>query len=108
MTDFVQVSTTAGTADEAHRIATALVERKLAACVQIIPQAHSIYRWQGEVEQAQESLCLIKTRRTLVGQVEAAIRELHSYDCPEIIVVAIESASASYLRWMDEQLSDGN
>lgn len=104
MTDYLQVSTTAATADEAERIAAVLVEQRLAACVQIIPQLRSVYRWQGKVEQANEWLCLIKTRRSLFDEVEAEIRRLHSYDCPEIIAVTIERGNEDYLRWLGEQL----
>jgi len=105
MTEYVQLSTTTSTADEAGAIATALVEQRLAACVQIIPQVQSVYRWQGKVEQASEWLCLVKTHRRLITQVEAEICLLHSYDCPEIIAVAIEGGSAAYLAWLGEQLN---
>jgi len=104
MTDYLQVSTTAATASEAERIATTLVEKRLAACVQIIPHVSSVYRWQGKVEQAKEWLCLAKTRRSRLPQVEAEICQLHGYECPEIIAVTIEGGSSNYLSWLDEQL----
>lgn len=103
-TDFLQLSTTTGSAEEAERIAKTLVEQRLAACVQIVPQVRSIYRWQDEIEQADEWLCLAKTHRALIPQVEAEICRLHSYDCPELIAVPIEAGSAEYLAWLDEQL----
>lgn len=104
MTDFIQLFTTTSTADEAEAIATALVELRLAACVQIVPQVRSVYRWQGKVEQADEWLCLVKTHRSLLLQVEAEIGRRHSYECPEIVAVSIEAASAAYLQWLGEQL----
>ena len=106
MSEYLQVSTTTSTASEAEAIAAALIEKHLAACAQIIPQVRSVYRWQGKIEQADEWLCLIKTRHALLLQVEAEIKRLHSYDCPEIIAVAITAGSADYLRWLEEQLSE--
>ena len=104
MTDYMQLSTTTATAEEAQQIATALVEMRLAACVQIIPQVRSVYRWQGKVEQADEWMCLVKTRRSLLPQVEAEIGRWHSYECPELIAVSIEAGSVAYLNWLGEQL----
>jgi periplasmic divalent cation tolerance protein len=103
MADYIQVSTAAGSREEADLIAKALIERRLAGCVQIIGPVQSIYRWQGQVEQAAEWLCLIKTTRTQYGDVEAAIRELHSYECPEVIATPIEAGSEAYLAWLAEQ-----
>ena len=104
MTDFVLVSTTTASAAEAEQIATALVEQRLAACVQIIPQVQSVYRWEGKIEQSDERLCLAKTRRSLLSQVEAEIIRQHSYECPEIIAVPIEAGSLGYLQWLESQL----
>ena len=83
MTDKRLVLTTAGSEEEARKIAHALVERKLAACVNIVPQIESVYRWQGKVESAREWLLLIKTTSEKFSVVRDAIRELHSYDLPE-------------------------
>lgn len=94
------VLTTAGSQAEAQKIARALVERKLAACVNIVPQVESVYRWQGKVETAAEWLLVVKTTQKRVKAVEAAIRELHSYDLPECIAVAINSGSRDYLKWL--------
>ena len=104
MTDFVQVSTTTASAAEAEQIATALVEQHLAACVQIIPQIRSVYRWEGKIEQSDEQLCLIKTRRSLLPQVEAEVIRWHAYQCPEFITVPIEAVSPGYLQWLEVQL----
>ncbi len=104
MTEYVQLSTTTSTAGEAEAIASALVELRLAACVQILPRVRSVYRWQGKVERADEWLCLVKTHRRLLPQVEAEIGRRHSYECPEIVAVSIEAGSDAYLDWLDEQL----
>jgi periplasmic divalent cation tolerance protein len=100
MTDKRIVLSTAGSQEEARRVAHHLVERKLAACVNIVPQVESIYRWQGKIESASEWLLLIKTTAEQFEKVRDAIRELHSYDLPECIAVAIEDGSPEYLRWL--------
>ncbi len=100
MTDKRIVLSTAGSEEEARKIARELVERRLAACVNIVPQIESIYRWQGKVESAREWLLLIKTTAEQFEKVRDAIRELHSYDRPECIAVAIEDGSPEYLRWL--------
>lgn len=102
MTDARIVLTTAGSQDEARKIAQALVERRLAACVNIIPQIESIYRWQGKVEGAAEYLLVIKTRARAFARVLDAIRELHSYDLPECVMLEIERGSDDYLKWILE------
>lgn len=106
MNAFLQISTTAATREDAERIAAALVERRHAACVQVVGPATSVYRWQGAVERCEEWLCLIKTTAAAYGAVEAAIRELHPYECPEMIATPIERGSAPYLAWIEEQAID--
>ncbi len=106
MTDLVQVLTTAGSEKEAGLIAELLVERKLAACVQVVGPIVSRYRWQGAVEEAREWQCLAKTTRDAYGAVEAAIREAHSYDEPEILATPIVAGSAGYLTWIEENVGD--
>jgi periplasmic divalent cation tolerance protein len=100
MTDFLQMQTTFERQVDAERLATALLERRLAACVQIIGPIQSTYRWQGKVETAEEWLCLVKTRRNLYDEVERAIIELHPYQTPEIIAVPIIAGSRAYLDWV--------
>lgn len=102
--EFIQVLTTAGSEQEAEAIATALVERRLAACAQTIGPIASRYRWQGTVETATEWQCLAKTEASLYPRVEAAIRELHSYEEPEIVATAIVAGSRGYLAWVDENV----
>lgn len=105
MTECVQVVTTAGSEEEAGRIASVLVERQLAACVQVAGPIVSRYRWQGEIEVEQEWQCLAKTTRAAYEVVEAAIREVHSYDEPEIIATPIVAGSAGYLAWIEENVT---
>jgi periplasmic divalent cation tolerance protein len=102
MTDKRIVLTTAGSEQEARKIANSLVERRLAACVNILPKIESVYRWKGEVDSANEWLLLIKTRAEKFPAVRDAILELHSYEVPECIVLQIEDGSLPYLQWLDE------
>jgi periplasmic divalent cation tolerance protein len=100
----VQVLTTVGSEEDAERISAALLERRLAACVQVVGPVLSRYRWQGAIEQAREWQCLIKTGTGAYDAVEAAIAELHPYDEPEIIATPIVTGSAGYLAWIDENV----
>ncbi|MBI3474430.1 MAG: divalent-cation tolerance protein CutA [Acidobacteria bacterium] len=104
MTDKRVVLTTCGSAEEARRIAQQLVERRLAACVNIVPQIESVYRWKNEVESASEWLLLIKTTADAFDALRAAIKELHSYDVPECVAIAVEDGSAAYLEWIGESV----
>jgi periplasmic divalent cation tolerance protein len=106
MKSYIQVSTTTETKEQAQTIAQHLVGAKFAACVQITGPITSIYRWKGKVENAQEWLCLIKTRDDLYNKVETAIKSLHSYETPEIIAVPIVKGSKEYLNWLDNELGD--
>jgi periplasmic divalent cation tolerance protein len=100
MGDFIQVTTTASTKEEAAKIAKALLEGRLAACVQILGPIESRYWWNGKIEQSTEWLCLIKTNRGKYSAVEAAIRANHSYEVPEIVACPIELGSEPYLDWL--------
>jgi len=104
MTDKLLILTTAGSDSEARKIATTLVERSLAACVNIVPRVASIYRWQGKVEAAEELLLIIKTAKAKQEQVQSTIRELHSYELPECVAIAVEGGSAEYLEWITDAL----
>jgi periplasmic divalent cation tolerance protein len=104
MTDKSLVLTTAGSYEEAQKIARQLVERKLAACVNIVPQITSIYRWKDQVEEARECLLIVKTTGSAFVQIREAIGELHSYDLPECISVRIENGSPEYLQWIGESV----
>ncbi len=100
MTGAVVVLSTAGSAEEAERIATALVAERLAACVNLVAPITSIYRWQGAIERGSEVLLVIKTRRAAATKLVARLRALHSYDVPEAIVLPITAGSRDYLRWL--------
>ena len=104
MTEYIQVATTTDSQSAAQTIATALVDRRLAACVQISGPIESVYRWQGKVETAQEWHCTVKTRSSLFENVAQAIGELHSYDCPEIVATPLAHVSDEYGWWLDKQL----
>ncbi len=105
MTDKRIVLTTAASEEEARKIARHLVERRLAACVNIVPQIASIYRWQGAVEEARECLLIVKTTAAAFGQVRESIAELHSYDVPECICLTVEDGLPTYLEWITESVS---
>ena len=100
MTNARIVLTTAGSQEEARKIAHALVERRLAACVNIVPHLESIYRWQGKIETAEEWLLLIKTQAELFDRVRNAVKELHSYDLPECLMLEVAAGSPEYLEWI--------
>jgi periplasmic divalent cation tolerance protein len=104
MTDKTLVLSTTESIDQARRIAEALLERKLAACVNIIPRITSIFRWKGEVQEAEEWLLLIKTNRSAFERLRAALKELHPYELPECIAVAIDDGSEEYLNWITDSL----
>jgi periplasmic divalent cation tolerance protein len=104
MTDNRLVFTTCGSLEEARKIAHALVERQLAACVNIVPQIESVYRWQGKVETATEWLLISKTTAEAAGRLREALTELHSYELPECIEIVIAGGSAAYLEWIGESV----
>ncbi|MBI1356295.1 MAG: divalent cation tolerance protein CutA [Acidobacteria bacterium] len=96
--------TTCGGADAAAELARALVERRLAACVNIIPGVRSFYWWDDAVQDDAEVLLLMKTDAETAPALEAAVRELHAYDTPEFVVLPVESGSAAYLEWIAANL----
>ncbi len=99
MTDAVTILTTAGSAEEADRIAEVLLNEGLAACVQITP-VRSRYVWKGAVQREDELLLLVKTRATLFEPVRARIRSLHSYETPEIVALPVSAGDPDYLAWI--------
>ena len=100
-----QVQATAGSREEADRVAAALLERRLAACVQVVGPVESRYWWEGRLETATEWLCLVKTTDDRVDEVVAVIQDVHSYDVPEIIALPVVAGSEAYLRWIAEVLT---
>src|SRR5918999_148624 len=105
MTEFIVVYVTAGSAEEADRLAQSLVDDRLAACVSRVKSVHSVYRWQGEVEHSDEELLIIKTHKNLFAALETRIRELHSYSVPEIIALPVLAGSPGYLAWLGGQVA---
>jgi periplasmic divalent cation tolerance protein len=105
MNQFALVLTTTDSADSAQKIAHALVERRLAACVNLVPGITSVYRWKGTVESAQEYLVLAKINRACFVEVRDAIHELHHYEVPECVLLEIADGSAGYLGWLASNLA---
>ncbi len=95
---------TVGSAEDADRLARALVERGLAACVNVVPGVVSHYRWKGALCRDEERLLVIKTRAERMGPLRAAIAELHPYELPELVVLRISGGSEAYLAWLDESV----
>ena len=106
MVEVVQVVTTVSSREEADRLAAELVARRLAGCVQVIGPISSTYHWQGRIETGQEWLCVAKSLRSHYPQLEAAIRELHSYEVPEILAFPAVEGAADYVRWLRSEVSD--
>ena len=104
MTDKRIVLSTAGSEDEARKIALHLVENRLAACVNIVRGMESVYRWQEKVESNRELLLLIKTSAERVPEVRDAIRQLHSYELPECVAISVEGGSSDYLEWIERSV----
>jgi len=103
MTDKIVVLSTCQTDKEARTIARGLVEKKLAACVNIVPGATSIYRWKGAVEEAAEFVLVIKSRRDLFPSLRTELAKMHSYEVPEVIALPIVDGSEEYLGWLDRE-----
>ena len=107
MSDYAVVLSTCGSEEEAEAIASTLVEERLAACVNVVPGITSIYRWEGAVQRDEEWLLVAKTRVALVEALIARLRELHSYDIPEAIVLPIQGGNEAYLKWVAVSTASG-
>ena|ERR1700683_1975391 len=110
MTDKIVVLSTCGSPDEAQRLAHALVEKRLAACVNIIPGVRSVYHWRNEagkdaIEEEEEVLLLIKTSRPLLEDLRSEIERMHSYEVPEVIAMQVVDGSERYLAWLERELA---
>jgi len=103
-TDFIIVLVTAAGAEEAEKIADALVGQKLAACVNIVPAVKSLYRWEGKICRDDEVLLVIKSTRVLFPRIQETVKALHSYEIPEMIALPIMDGSEKYLDWLKESV----
>lgn len=108
MTDHLLVLSTCPDAATAVRIGGALVERRLAACVNILPGLTSIYHWQGKIQRDDEVLLLAKTRADRYPALQQALLELHPYELPEVVAVSVKQGLSTYLTWLDEALDEGS
>ncbi len=103
MERMVLVYTTYPSIVEAEKAGRVLVERQLAACVNILPGMVSIYRWEGALERAEEAVMIVKTRAALADAVSAAVKEMHAYETPAILVIPLEKVDPHYLAWMSAE-----
>ena len=108
MTDEIAIFVTADDVELARRIAEELVEHRLVACVNIVPGIESIYRWQGAIQRDREVLMIMKTSGHRFAEVEAKVKELHTYQVPEVIAVPIDRGSQEYLNWLQESVAKEN
>ena len=104
MTNKIVVLSTCGSQEEAERLAREVVERRLAACVNVIPRVASFYRWQGKLESAEEWLLLIKSTRERFEDLKNALEKAHTYELPEVIALPVVDGSANYLNWLESNL----
>ena len=105
MSEISIVMITAGNEEEAARIGLTLVEERLAACANMVPRIRSIYRWKGKIYDEQEFLIIVKTRTSLFQDLEKRVRELHSYEVPEIISFPVARGLPQYLEWVNAETS---
>lgn len=100
--EYIVVLITTSSSEEAEKIGRALVEGRLAACVNTIPEIKSFFTWQGKLEEEREALMIVKTKASLFPSLVERVKALHSYTLPEVIALPIQMGSESYLRWIDE------
>ena len=107
MTEFIQLFTTTEKKDDAEVISREIVEKRLAACAQVVGPIKSTYWWREKIEQTEEWLCIMKSRKDLYEELEKAIKSIHPYEVPEIVAVPIVSGSQSYLDWLEQEVKPG-
>ena len=100
---YIVLFTTASNSEEAHKIAKVLLSQRKAACVNIVSGVSSLFWWQDKLDSAQENLLIIKTKASLLSQIVTLIREIHSYEVPEIIALPIIGGNQDYLEWIDKE-----
>ncbi len=106
--DPIVVLMTASDREEAGRIAEMLIRERFAGCVQILPEMQSIYRWQGEVASESEVLLIAKTTSARFDELDLAVREIHSYETPEIVALSVNAISGPYLEWLQAAVAPGS
>ena len=107
MAEYIQIFTTTERKDDAEVISREIVEKRLAACAQVVGPIMSTYWWKEEIERTEEWLCIIKSRRDLYNELENAVKSIHPYEEPEIVALPIVSGSQSYLKWLDQEVKPG-
>jgi periplasmic divalent cation tolerance protein len=100
---YLVVFITTSSYEEARKIADTLVDRKKAACVNIVPKVNSLFRWKGKIEEAEESLMVVKTRAELFPEVVSLVKSIHSYEVPEIIALPVVEGNPDYLEWLKKE-----
>ena len=106
MHKYIQITTTVSKIDDAKKIADKILEKKIAACVQISGPIKSIYWWKNKIENEEEWYCFIKTKKKLYNKIEKMIKKMHAYETPEIIATPIIKGSNEYLRWLDDTIQN--
>ena len=101
---YIVLFTTASNSEEAHKIAKVLLSQRKAACVNIVPGISSLFWWQDKLDSAQESLLIVKTKASLLNQIVTLVREIHSYEVPEIVALPIIGGNEDYLEWIDKEV----
>ena len=104
MTEYIQVFTTTEKKEDAQKISKEMVEKRLAACVQVVGPIRSTYWWKEKIEEAEEWLCIMKTRNALYRELEKAIKGIHPYEVPEIVALPIVAGSEDYLGWLNQEV----
>jgi periplasmic divalent cation tolerance protein len=105
MTEKIVVLSNCGSEEEARRVARALVEARVAACVNIVPGIQSVYHWQGAIQEDPEWMLVIKSTRPMFDSLAAELRKIHSYQVPEVLAIPVIAGDQNYLDWMDREIS---
>lgn len=101
---YIVLLITTATAEEAQRISRVLLEQKKVACVNIVPRVNSLFWWQDKLDSAEESLLIVKTKASLLSEIVSLVKEIHSYDIPELIALPIIGGNQDYLEWIQKEV----